>query len=151
MRSNSMSHYWHAWLTFRMHPSYTCLPDVFLHLCRTRILYNSDLISISFDVLNSGIKSKEVQSSWKTNIKSRKGWEREKLTGLSALRYQGAEDIYWGMWGLISFPSSSTSAGASPALRASSNSSCLRWSSLDLKATAIPRRETIKTMFYNKW
>ncbi len=57
-------------------------------------------------------------------------------TGLSALRYQGAEDMYCGIWGLISFPSSSSSAGASPALRASSNSNCFLWSSLDLNAAA---------------
>jgi hypothetical protein len=31
--------------------------------------------------------------------------------------------MYWGMWGLISRPSSSSSAGARPALRASSNCS----------------------------
>ncbi len=60
----------------------------------------------------------------------------EICTGLSALRYQGAEDMYCGIWGLISFPSSSSSAGASPALRASSNSNCFLWSSLDLNAAA---------------
>lgn len=53
-------------------------------------------------------------------------------------------------WGLISFPSSSTSAGATSALCVSSNS-CFRWSSLDLKATAIPNiiRKWIKTE--TKW
>jgi hypothetical protein len=44
--------------------------------------------------------------------------------------------MYCGIWGLISFPSSSSSAGASPALRASSNSNCFLWSSLDLNAAA---------------
>jgi hypothetical protein len=44
--------------------------------------------------------------------------------------------MYCGIWGLISFPSSSSSAGASPALRASSNSNCFLWSSLDLNTAA---------------
>lgn len=39
--------------------------------------------------------------------------------------------MYWGMWGLMSLPSSSTAAGAVPALRASSNSFALRQSSRD--------------------
>ena len=39
------------------------------------------------------------------------------------------------MWGLISLPSSSSSAGARPAFRASSNSNCFLWSSLDLNPT----------------
>ena len=30
-------------------------------------------------------------------------------------KYHGADDIYWGMWGFMSFPSSSTAAGAVPA------------------------------------
>ncbi|CAI7803485.1 unnamed protein product [Closterium sp. NIES-53] len=54
------------------------------------------------------------------------------LTGRSALRYQGADDMYCGICGLISLPSSSNSAGANPALRASSSSCCFLWSSRDL-------------------
>lgn len=39
--------------TFHMHSSYTCQPDISLHLCPTMILCNSGLISTSFDVSNS--------------------------------------------------------------------------------------------------
>lgn len=39
--------------TFHMLPSGTYQPKISLHLCHTRILYNLDLISISFDVLSS--------------------------------------------------------------------------------------------------
>lgn len=37
--------------------------------------------------------------------------------GPLAPKYHGAEDIYCGIWGLMSFPSSSTAAGAVPAYR----------------------------------
>lgn len=36
-----------------MLPSYTYQPEILLHLCHTKILYNLDPISISFDVLDS--------------------------------------------------------------------------------------------------
>ena len=39
-------------------------------------------------------------------------------------KYQGAWTMYWGMWGLMAFPSSSTAAGTMPAFLASSNSLC---------------------------
>lgn len=53
-------------LTSHMHLSYTSQPDIFLLLCHTMLLYNSDLTSISFDVSNSkyleGEKSKILKS-----------------------------------------------------------------------------------------
>ena len=40
-------------LTFHMHPFYTYPPEIFLHLCHTKLSCNLDLISISFDVSDS--------------------------------------------------------------------------------------------------
>lgn len=42
-----------------MLPSYTCQPEIFLHLYHTKILYNLDPISIFFDVLDSTKKQVE--------------------------------------------------------------------------------------------
>ena len=45
-----------------------------------------------------------------------------------------------GMWGLMIFPSSSTAAGAVPALRAASSSFCLRYSSRESFPVAATKR-----------
>jgi len=60
-------------------------------------------------------------------------------TGPVLFKYQGAAAMYCGMCGLISLPSSSTAAGARPALRASSSSAALRYSSRLLRARASER------------
>jgi hypothetical protein len=84
-----------------MLPSYTYLPEIFLHLYHTTILYNLDLISISFDVLNSkkekGRKSLMSKEPIYHNMQQRNGKvgsRKLKLTGLSALRYQGKVSVW---------------------------------------------------------